>query len=78
MAKWFYGHGFAWAVNAALSFFCAPTVIAASAIAVSPAASKPVAVSGAWPTGDTNTARKGGSIIATGSGNTDVAGRKRA
>ena len=78
MAKWFCGHGFAWAVNAALSFFCVPTVIAVSAIAASAAASKPESVSGVVPTGDINRVPKDGSIIATGSGNTAVAGRKRA
>jgi hypothetical protein len=78
MAKWFCGHGFAWAVNAARSFFCAPTVIAVSAIAASAAASKPESVSGVVPTGDINRVPKDGSIIATGSGNTAVAGRKRA
>ena len=78
MAKWFCGHGFAWAVNAARSFFCAPTVIAASAIAASPAASKPESGSGVAPTGDINRVQKADSIIATGSGNTGSAGRKRA
>ena len=60
------------------SFFCAPTVIAVSAIAASAAASKPESVSGVVPTGDINRVPKDGSIIATGSGNTAVAGRKRA
>jgi hypothetical protein len=78
LAKWFCGHGFAWAVNAAPSFFSAHTAIAASAIAASPAASMPESVSGVAPTGDTNGVRKDASIIATGSDSTVNAGRKRA
>jgi len=53
-------------------------VIADSAIAASPAAIKPGAVTGAAPTGGINRVRKDGSIIATGSGNTAAVGRKRA
>ena len=78
MAKWFCGHGFAWAVNAARCFFCAPTVIAASAIAASTAGSKPESGSGAAPTGDINRVQKDASIIGIGSGNTASARRKRA
>jgi hypothetical protein len=78
LAKWFCGHGFAWVANAALSFFYAPAVIVDSATAAAPAAIKPGAGSNAAPTGDINRVRKVGSIIATGSGSTVNAGRKRA
>jgi len=78
LAKWFCGHGFAWVANAARCFFYAPAVIAASVIAATPAVSKPESVSGVAPTGDINRVRKVGSIIATGSGSTVSAGRKRA
>jgi len=50
----------------------------ASATVASPAGSKPDAVSGVAPTVDINRVRKGGSIIAIGSGNTVSAGRRRA
>jgi len=78
LAKWFCGKGFAWGANAARSFFCVPAVIAASATVASPAASKPDSVSGVAPTADINRVRKDGSIIVTGNGNTDSAGRKLA
>jgi hypothetical protein len=78
LAKWFCGHGFAWVANAARCFFSAPAVIVDSATAAALAAIKPGAGSGAAPIGDTNGVRKVGSIIATGSGNTAGAGRKRA
>ena len=63
MAKRFCDHSFCLAVNAARSFFCAPTVIAAGAIAASPAASKPESVSGVAPTGNINRVRKEAWII---------------
>lgn len=78
MAKWFCGSGFAWPANVARFSSCARTVIGDNAIAVSLAASKPGFGSGAAPTADTNRVRKDGSIIATGSGNTGTAARKRA
>jgi hypothetical protein len=78
LAKWFSGHGFAWVANAAPCFFSAPAVIVDSATAAALAAIKPGAGSGVAPTGDINTVRKVGSIIATGSGSTGNAGRKRA
>jgi hypothetical protein len=77
LAKWFSGHGFAWVVNATLCFFSAPAAIEDSAIAASPAASKPESASSAAPTGDINRVRKDGSIIATASGSTAGARRKR-
>jgi hypothetical protein len=78
LAKWFFGHGFAWVANAELCSFSAPAVIEDSATAAALAAIRPGAGSGAAPTGDTNGVRKDGSIIATDSGSTAGAGRKRA
>ena len=60
MAKWFCGNGFAWAADAARFFFSVPTVIAGSAIAAWPAATKPGSVSGAAPIAGTNKVRKDG------------------
>jgi hypothetical protein len=77
LAKWFSGHGFAWVANAAPCFFSAPAVIVDSATAAALAAIKPGAGSAVAPTGDINRVRKVGSIIATGSGSTVNAGRKR-
>jgi hypothetical protein len=78
LAKWFFGHGFAWVANATLCFFSAPAVIEDSATAADLAAITPGAGSDAAPTGDINGVRKDGSIIATGSGSTGGAGRRRA
>ncbi|HEV3334236.1 MAG TPA: hypothetical protein VG096_24790 [Bryobacteraceae bacterium] len=78
MAKWFFGHGFAWAVSARRCSFCAPAVIVASATAAALAVGKRGAGSSVAPTGDINRVPKAGSIIATGSGSTAGAGRKRA
>ena len=78
LAKWFSGHGFVWVANVTLYFFSAPAVIEDSATAAALAAIKPGAGSGATPIAGTNRVRKVGSIIATGSGSTAGAGRKRA
>jgi hypothetical protein len=78
LAKWYSGHGFAWAANAARSFFSVRAVIADSAIAAWLAAIKPVSSNCTAPIAGTNRVRRAGSIIATGSGNTVSAGRERA
>ena len=70
LAMWFCDHGFVCSANAALCSFCVPPVIAGSAIAVSPAASKRGSVRDAAPTVGTSRVPKGGSIIATASGDT--------
>ena len=63
-------NGFAWAANAARSFFSVRAVIADSAIAASLAAIKPGSISGAAPIVGTNRVWRDGSIIATGSAST--------
>ena len=68
MAKRFSGNELAVVVTQFST--CAPTAIADTGIAAANVASKPAANSGGAPTGGTNRARKGNSIIATGSGNT--------
>jgi hypothetical protein len=78
MAKWFSGNGFVWAANVARCSFSARTAIAANAIAALRVALAPGAGSAAVPTVGTSTARRDGSIIATGSGSTANAGREPA
>jgi len=78
LAKWFYGSGFAWAVNAERFSSSVRIVTADSAIAALPAAIKPDSINGAVPIADTNGVQKDDSIIVTGSGSTASARRKRA
>jgi hypothetical protein len=59
------------------SSLSARTVIAGIAIAVRSAASCPVSINGAAPTGGTSAVSKGGSIIATGSASTGFANNQR-
>ena len=74
MAKWFFGSGFAAALDATRCSGSASTVIADTVIAVPLAALKPGSSSDAAPTAVTSAARKDGSIIATGSGSIGNAG----
>jgi len=78
VAKWFCGFGFARPAIAAQPSFSARAVIADSAIAAWHAGAKRGLVSADAPTAATSKVWKAGSIIATASGNTAGAGRKRA
>jgi len=73
MAKRFCGNGFALVKSAKRFSSSASTVTAAIAIAAPNAAHKPAASSGGRPTGATNGAARGGSIIAIASGNIGAA-----
>ena len=73
MAKRFCGNGFALVQGAKRFSLSASTVTAAIAIAAPTAAHKPAASSGGPPTGATNGAARGGSIIAIASGNIGAA-----
>jgi len=73
MAKRFSGNDFACVANATRFSLSVRTVIGDTAIAAPGAASKPASSSGGVPTGGTNRARKGGSIIVTGSESTGAA-----
>ena len=78
LAKWFCDHGFVCIRNAAQCFFCVPTVIAGSVIAVSSAAGKHGFARDVPPTDGTSRVPKGGSTIATGSAGIAAGGCRRA
>jgi hypothetical protein len=77
MVNLFSGCGFAWAANAAPFSFCAPAVIADSAIAAWPAVSKRAFINAGKRTAATSKARKDALIIATGNASTVTAGPSR-
>ena len=77
MAKRFCGTGFALAKLAKRFSSSARTVIADTATAAPNVANKPAASSGGPPTGATNGAERGGSIIAIASGNIGTASVRR-
>jgi hypothetical protein len=77
MAKRFCGNGFALVQDAKRSSSSASTVIADIATAAHRVANKLAASSGGPPTGGTNGAPRGGSIIAIASGNIGAASVRR-
>jgi hypothetical protein len=78
MRKRFSGNGFVCSRTASQCSFSVRIAIADSATAASPAVIRRGSGSGALPIADISRVRKDGSTIATGSGNTGIAGRKPA
>jgi hypothetical protein len=77
-AKWFCGFEFAWAGIATPRSFSVHAVIADSVTAAKHVAARHAFISIDAPTAVTSRARKAGSIIPTGNGNTAGVGCKRA
>jgi hypothetical protein len=77
MAKSFYGSGFAAAVDVMRCSVSVRTVIAASVIAVQPAATPPDSSSDAAPTAGISGVLRVDWTIATGNGNTGAVGRRQ-